>query len=132
LPPLPKDAPTVGPHDGPAYALPQGLGYAEVTNEPKAGERDRTAATAIVVYFLKPDAKGAIEAAPSDVKFQVAPSGRNKAQTVALKADPRSGDPAGGGRFASQPGPYQLEELRGELTGKAGATPFKIEIAGAR
>lgn len=131
LPPLPKDAPTVGPHQGTAYALPGGLGYAEVVNDPRAGERDRAAPTALVVYFLGPDTKAALTPPPSDVKVQVS-SGRTKGQAVPLKADPRPDDPAGGSRFATAPGPYQLEEFRGDLTAKAGATAIKIPIAGAR
>lgn len=131
LPPLPKDAPTVGPHKGPAYALPGGLGYAEIVNEPGADGRDRAAPTAIVVYFLGPDAKASLTPAPTDVKFLVN-SGRGKSQSVALKAEPKADGPAGEGRFASAPGPYQIEELRGELTAKAGDAPVKIPIAGAR
>lgn len=131
LPPMPKDTPTVGPHQGTAYALPDGLGYAEVVNEPSASERDRAAPTAIVIYFLGPDAKAALTPAPTDVKFQVA-SGRGKGQAVSLSAGPKSDDPAGASRFASPTGPYQLEDLHGELTAKAGGKPAKIPIAGAR
>ncbi len=130
LPPLPKDAPTVGPHQGPAYALPDGLGYAEFANDPKADERDRTAPTALVVYFLKSDAKTSLTPPPTDVKFQAA-NGR-RVQAIDLKPTPKADDPAGESRFASQAGPYRLEELRGDLTAKAGATPVKLAIAGAR
>ncbi len=129
-PPLPKDAPTVGPHEGPAFALQDGLGYAEFANDPKAGAGDRAAPTALVVYFLKPDAKTSLEPPPTDVKFQ-STVGR-KVQGFDLKPAPKSDDPAGGSRFASQPGPYRLEELRGELSAKAGPTPVKLTIAGAR
>jgi hypothetical protein len=110
--------------------LPDGLGYAELVNDPKADERERTAPTALVVYFLKPDAKTSASPPPTEVKFQ-ANLGR-KMQTIELKPAPKSDDPAGEGRFASQPGPYRLEELRGDLTAKAGTTPVKLSISGAR
>ncbi len=120
----------MGPHQGPAYALPDGLGYAELANDPKAEEQDRTAATALVVYFLKPDAKTSLTPAPTDVKFQATIGRKN--QVIDLKPAPKADDPAGESRFASQPGPYRLEDLRGDLAAKAGGTPVKISIAGAR
>jgi hypothetical protein len=131
LPAMPKDAPTVGPHGGTAFALPDGMGYAEVVNDPPPGERDRSAPTSLVVYFLQPDAKTALSTPPTEVKVQGG-TGRNTAQSVALKAEPKADDPAGASRFATPRGAYQLDEFRGELTAKAGSTPVKITIAGAR
>jgi hypothetical protein len=131
LPPMPKDAPVVGPHQGTAFALPDGLGYAEVVNEPKADERDRKAPTALVIYFLGPDAKAPLATPPTELKLHGS-TGRNTAQSIALKAEPKPDDPAGAGRFITPRGPYQLEEFRGELTAKAGSAPVKIAIGGVR
>jgi hypothetical protein len=114
-----------------AYALPKELGYAEVVNEPEAGGRGDPTPTSIVVYFLQKDAKTALTPAPTDVRFLIN-SGRNRIETLAMAAQPKAGDTSGGSRFASKPGPYALNLIRGELNATAGGSPVKIPVIGTR
>lgn len=123
-----------GPHHGMTLRLPDDLGYAELVNEPPSGGASSSAPTALVVYFLAADGKAPMATPPSDVKAKVelASSRRAEQETLDLKPDPRSDDPAGACRFASRTGAYGLGTLRGELTGNAQSHPFKLEIAGGR
>ena len=131
LPPPSKDAPKVGPHQGIAYALPNEQGYAEVVNEPAVEGRGGTTPTSIVVYFLEPDAKTSLAQTPEEVKFNVN-AGRSGTRTVALRAEPKAEDPVGKSRFASDTGPYRIEELRGDLIVTLGGNPIKISVAEGR
>ena len=122
------------PHGGTTLRLPDDLGYAELVNEPEptgAREGDKTA---LVVYFLSPDGTTAMSPAPSEVtaKVELAVSRKNSQQTLELKKEPRSDDPAGSSRFASALGSYNLGSMRGQLTGNAGSKPFVLTIAGGR
>lgn len=126
-PPPPKDAAVAGPHDGVAYALPDGVGYAEVVNEPPVTDRAETP-TSVVVYFLASDAKAPLTPSPTDVKLQI-DRARKGSETLALKAEPKSG---GANRFASAPGPNDVQALHGRLTAKLGGKPINILISGAR
>jgi hypothetical protein len=131
-PPTPAlDASKIGPHEGMAYALPGGQGYAEVVNEPIVEARGDAPPTSIVVYFLGSDAKTSSTQTPTDVKVIMNP-GKPTTKTVTLKAEPKAGDPAGGSRFASEPGPYRITELRGELVATLGAGPIKISVVEGR
>jgi hypothetical protein len=131
LPPAPKGAPTIGPHQGTAFALPNNAGLAEVVNEPEPTGRGNAAATAVVVYFLKPDASTPLTPPPTQVRVRV-DQGERKQETLELKAEPRSSDPTGAARFASKTGPYALFDLRGVLTGSAGGSEFKVTLSGVR
>jgi hypothetical protein len=123
-PPLPsKDASKIGPHQGMAYALPDGQGYVEIVNEPKVEERTNKTPTALVVYFLGADAQTAMISGPSDVKFNLNP-GKSDAQTIDLKP----GGSADAGRFASEVGPFRVEDLRGELIAQVNGKPIKIAV----
>jgi hypothetical protein len=121
------------PHHGTILSLPDGLGCAELVNEPESDGRGDTP-TALVVYFLTPDGKAAMTPPPSEVKAKVsmAQSRQGKQETLDLKPEPKSGDPAGESRFASKSGPYALTTIRGELSGKAKDKPFTLEFAGGR
>jgi hypothetical protein len=126
-----KEASKIGPHEGMAYALPEGQGYAEVVNEPPVEERGVKTPTSIVVYFLGGDAKSPSTLTPTEVKFVVNP-GKNDTKTIPLKAEPKAGDPASGNRFVSEPGPYRLSELRGELLATVGANAIKVPVVEGR
>jgi hypothetical protein len=133
LPPAPvsKDAPRVGPHQATAFALADDLGYVEFVNEPPVEERGSSTPTPIVVYFLDKDAKASSNLSPTDVKFRI-DQGQKGSRTVDLKSEPKGDDPAGGCRFTSTPGPFRIDELRGELTANAGGKPVKASLVGAR
>jgi hypothetical protein len=127
IPAATKEPTKIGPHQGIAYPLPDGLGFVEIVNEPEVEERGSKVSTSLVVYFLGSDAKVSMTSPPSDVKFNLNP-GKPDAKSLVLKAEPKAGDPAGAGRFASETGPYRIEELRGELVATVGGKPVSIPI----
>jgi hypothetical protein len=133
LPPAPvsKDAPKIGPHQATAFAMADDLGYVEFVNEPPVEDRGSSTPTSIVVYFLDKDAKLSSTLSLTDVKFRI-DQGQKGSRMVDLKSEPKSGDPAGGCRFTSTPGPFRIDELRGELTANVGNKLVKISLAGAR
>jgi hypothetical protein len=133
LPPAPvsKDAPKLGPHQATAFALADDLGYVEFVNDPPVEERGSSTPTSIVVYFLDGEAKASSALSPTDVKFRI-DQGPKGSRAVELKLEPKTGDPAGGCRYSSGPGPFRIEELRGELTANAGGKPIKVPLVGAR
>jgi hypothetical protein len=136
----PVNAPTaVAPHHGKIIALPENQGFVELTNEPEVSDRRNPQPTSIVAYFLQSDGKSPMSPAPTDVSLAinegVGKDGRAKpgsTQTVPLSAEPRSDDSAGAGRFASTPGPYDLEGIRGTLSAKIGGQLVSIPFAGGR
>ena len=128
-----------GPHLGTTLQLPDKKGYVELVNEPEVKDRRSNQPTAIVAYYLQPDAKSALTPAPSDVRFSIDSGGgrdsrsqRGGSQILPLSAEPKSDDPAAGARFASKPGPYQLSNLRGTLNAKIDGQEVSIIFQGAR
>src|SRR5262249_28246738 len=118
----PAPEPTVlpGPHHGTTLQLPEQMGYVELVNEPEVKDRRSTEPTALVAYFLKDDAQSPLDPLPSAVKFAIdggggrdgrARKGSGSPEVLPLGAEPKSGAPAGAGRFVSKPGPYQLANL---------------------
>lgn len=130
-PPAPKDAPTVGPHQGTAFALPNGSGLVEIVNEPEPSDRGKAASTAIVAYFLQPDGRTALSPAPTNVKVRL-DVGKDSAANLDLKPEPKSGDPASAARFTTKTGPYALPDIRGELSATVGGSDFKAVLSGVR
>jgi hypothetical protein len=138
---LPTDQQTVlkGPHHGTTLQLPDKKGFVELVNEPEPADRRSTEPTSIVAYFLKIDAKSPLDPAPSDVSFAVDSSNGRDArsrnptpQAIALASEPKSDDPAGAARFASKPGPYQLDNLRGKLNAKIDGQAVSVAFGGSR
>jgi hypothetical protein len=137
----PTDQQTVlnGPHHGTTLQLSEKTGFVELVNEPQPTDRRSNEPTSLVAYFLKMDAQTPLEPAPTDVSFTVDSGGgrdargtKGAAQVIALAAEPKSDDPAGAGRFASKPGPYQLQNLRGTLNAKIEGQTASIVFAGRR
>ena len=122
----------VGPHKGTTIRLPDDKGFVELTNEPGIQARGSREPTAIVAYFLKMDETSAMDPAPSDVRLVLAAPGKKGSETIPLSAEPKSGDPAGGSRFASKPGPHHLDTLRGTLSAKIDGQEVSLPIAGSR
>jgi hypothetical protein len=122
----------VGPHHGITLRLPGDKGYVELTNEPEVSGRGSREPTAIVAYFLKPDGASAMEPAPSEVRLVLTQARTKGTETVALAAEPKSDDPAGGSRFASKPGPHHLAVLRGELNAKIDGEEVSLPVSGSR
>jgi hypothetical protein len=129
--PAPPSRPKVGPHGAAMYPLPGGAGFAELVNEPEVTDRRAAPTTAIVAYFFQGDAKSPLSPGPSDVRV-VLDQGRKRSESLPLKSDPKSDDPAGGCRFATKLGPYLLEGLRGKLTGTVNGQPFDLSFVSGR
>src|SRR5262249_44751036 len=102
----------VGPHQGVAHLLPGDRGYLEVVNEPEPADIRSPTPTAIVLYFLDPSGKAAMAAPPTEVTVKVN-RGPSRTETVPLRPEPKSDDPAGSARFASKTGAFALAGLRG-------------------
>jgi hypothetical protein len=135
-PPEPTVVPR-GPHHGTTLRLPDAKGFVELVNEPEVRDRRKNEPTAIVAYYLQPDAKSALNPPPSDVSFTIDSGGGDRGRSgapksVPLQAEPRSDDPAGASRFASQPGPYPLANLRGWLNAKLDGQPVVVVLQGGR
>jgi hypothetical protein len=120
-----------GPHDGTAYPLPDDQGFAEIVNEPPVNDRRTDTTTAIAVYFLQPDGKTALAPPPTEVSIRIE-MGRQKPETLALKSEPKSDDPAGASRFVSKRGPYVIEGLRGRLKATVAGKGMDREFVAGR
>ena len=127
------------PHHGTVITLPDDRGLVELVNEPEVNDRRKPEPTAIVAYFLQKDGKLPMSPSPDDVSFTMMTSadrgGRTKpgsGDRIPLKAEPKSEDPLGAGRFASKVGPFALTGIRGKLTAKIGGQEISSEFAGSR
>ena len=119
-----------GPHRGPSYALPDNLGFVEVLAEPLGvGSLKKAPEVVLAVYFLGPDRKAALSPSPTDVKIVAHLPGEDAPRTITLSASPKPGDPAGGLRFASATGPYDLDELRGEVQANVADKPVSVPFS---
>ena len=105
------------PHGGVVFALPGDSGFGEVVIEFEKGAKQAKGSvkSQVVVYFLSADRKSAMAALPNHVSAKLIPPDQEPV-TVELKPQPRSKDAAGAGRFASQAGKYDYDELKIELT----------------
>jgi hypothetical protein len=118
--------------------LPGDKGFVELLNEPEPSDRSRPEPTSIAAYYLQSDGKSPLTPAPTDVKFEIDAGRRNPrvkeapTGTIPLSAEPKSGDPAGAGHFASKPGPYILDDLRGTLSAKIGGEEIAVSFAERR
>jgi hypothetical protein len=128
-----------GPHHGTTLQLPEKKGYVELVNEPEVKDRRSNEPTSIVAYYLQSDAKTPLSPLPSDVSFQIAVSGgrggrgaKDSPKSVPLTPEPKADDPAGAGRFASKPGPYQLPNLRGTVNSTIDGQQVSIVFQGGR
>jgi hypothetical protein len=130
--PIPPPALNVqGPHDGNSSRLPDDRGFVEIVNEPEVPSRASKQPTSIVAYFYQPDGKTPMTPPPSDVRV-VLDLGRRRTEKLAMKAEPKSGDTSGACRFASKTGPYQLPNLRGQLSASVGGRQVDIIFEGER
>ena len=141
-PPIEQQTVINGPHRGTTLQLPEKKGFVELVNEPQPTDRRSDEPTALVAYFLKIDGKTPLEPAPTDVSFSVTTAGgggrggrgqqQAAAKSVPLAAEPKTDDPSGGCRFASRPGPYLLDGIRGTLNARIDGQAASLSFAGAR
>lgn len=107
----------VGPHGGVAVPLGE-RGYAEILVDVKGGSQ-----TTLVAHFLEPDRKAPLAATPTNVTANLKlPTGESPSVSFSPQGD------AAAKRFVSNPGDYNFDELRGELSatldGEAFTAPF--------
>jgi hypothetical protein len=69
----------------------------------------------VVVYLLDPELKAPLTSAPTEISVKIIPPVGDPA-TLSLKPDPDAKDPLAKQRFASAPGKYDYDELKGEIT----------------
>jgi hypothetical protein len=116
-------------HGGIMVPLADNEAYVELLNgNPEKGVKDP--GTPIVAYVLQPDMKTPLAEAPTSVEVKIGtPKGD---QVVPLKAAPDSGDPAGSTRFLSEPGPFVLNQIGGEVTVQVGGKSLTGKFRGPR
>jgi hypothetical protein len=136
--PIEQQVAISGPHRGMTLQLPEKKGFVELVNEPEPRDRRSNEPTSLVAYFLKIDGKSPLEPAPSDVSFAIDGGGgrdgrsKNGPQSVPLAAEPKADDPAGASRFASKPGPYVLDGIRGTLSAKVDGQSASVTFSAGR
>ncbi|RUL81742.1 hypothetical protein [Tautonia sociabilis] len=112
-PPSPgSTGPALGPHGAPTLPL-GGLGFAEVVVEPVAPNRPQVE---LAVYLLGPDGSSPLSATPTEVRASVTHPESPGPIPVTLSSRPDPSSPAGAGRYASEPGRFDYDELAGEVT----------------
>ncbi len=129
-PKLPPPAIVQGPHGGAAYDLREGVGFAEVVNDPPLERGREETPTAIVIYFLGPDGKKAMTPAPTDVTMMEIV--KTEKTSIPLKSSPDSSDPAGGAKFVSEPGLYALGTIRAEVGAQVEGKVISFSIGADR
>jgi hypothetical protein len=140
--PIEQQAAISGPHQGATLQLPDKKGFVELINDPRPRDRRSNEPTSLVAYFLKMDGKSPLEPAPTDVSFTIDTAARGRggrgkgaassSQSVPLAPEPKPDDPAGASRFASKPGPYLLDAIRGTLSAKVDGQDASVNFAGGR
>lgn len=125
----PALATAVGPHGGPALPLPGGKGYAEIVVEPAQAATKSGRQVVLAVYFLRSDLKAALTPPPTEVAATVTTPAKPEPTPVSLAPKPIKSDPIAAARFASAVGPYDFDELRGELSGTVDGQPFTRAFA---
>jgi hypothetical protein len=110
----------IGPHGGPAVALPDDRGYVEIVSEATRTGTDPV----VAAYFLKPDLKTPLVPPPGDARIRTGDS------EVPLSASPGpTRDPAGAGRMVSGPLPIDPDRIAGELSVTVDGQPFTAPFA---
>lgn len=100
-------------HGGILVPLTDKQAYVELLNG-KREMKGNVAETTIVAYLLQSDMKTPLSETPTSVEIKIGtPRGE---QVIALKASPDSTDPLGSARFVSPSGPFELNQVGGEVT----------------
>lgn len=112
-----------GLNGGTAFPIPGDLGYAEVVVERGRPGQPVT----LAVYFLDSTAKMPISSDPEQVRAKLVIPVEDSPKEVKLTAKPKNGK-SEGKRYATEPGNYDFDELKGELfvtlAGKEVTVPF--------
>jgi hypothetical protein len=126
---VPAQLPTSNLHGGVLVLLPENGGYVELLNE-GSQRRSGVNQTRIVAYVLQHDQKTAIAQQPTSVSVNLALPGGSKA--VPLSLAPAADYPVGNARFASEPGPFELDRIGGEVTVAVGGKTLTGAFRGPR
>ncbi len=112
--PVESSVPTSSEHHGGILIpLTDRQAYVELLNG-KREMKGKVAETTIVAYLLQTDMKTPLAETPTSVEIKVGtPKGE---QVIALRASPDSSDPLGNARFVSSSGPFELNQVGGEVT----------------
>jgi hypothetical protein len=116
-------------HGGILIPLTDKQAYMELLNG-KREMRGNVSETTLVGYLLQPDLKSPFPETPTSVEIKMGTPQGDKA--VALKAAPDSTDPLGGSRFISAPGPFELNQVGGEVTVHVGGKTLSGTFRGPR
>jgi hypothetical protein len=119
---------TAGPQDGPAIPLPDNQGYAEVVLDRTGVIPGKAGGARINVYFLIQDLKSSFVPVPTDVTVKAVPPD-GEPVNLKLKHEPAQGKEIDKSRFASPPGNFDYDELRGEATATVGGKPVTQPFA---
>jgi hypothetical protein len=116
-------------HGGILIPLTDKQAYVELLN----GKREKNGKgyeTTLVAYLLQSDQETPFAETPTSVQISIGtPSGE---QLVALKAAPDSTDPLGSARFVSISGPFELNQVGGEVTVQVGSKTLSGTFRGPR
>jgi hypothetical protein len=118
----------IGPRGGTALPLPDGTGYLEPILERPGAGKAKTAKVVLAVYFVGGDGKSPLASLPTSVTASLTLPTQAEPVTVSLSPKPQGNEPAARGRFATEPGDFDFDELRGELhitrDGQESTVPF--------
>jgi hypothetical protein len=116
-------------HGGILIPLSDKQAYMELLNG-KREKKGKAFETTLVAYLLSGDLKTAFAETPQSVEIKIgAPGGE---RVVALKAAPDSSDPLGSARFVSPSGPFELNQVGGEVTVQVGGNTLSGTFRGPR
>jgi hypothetical protein len=121
--------PTSELHGGILIPLTDKQAYVELLNG-KREKKGKVYQTTLVAYLLQSDHETAFPETPQSVEIKIGVPGGE--QLVALKAAPDSSDPQGSSRFVSMPGPFELNQVGGEVTVQVGGKTLSGTFRGPR
>lgn len=106
----------VGLRGGTVQALPNNQGYAEIVVEPASTSSSGNGNAVLAVYLLQTDMKSPLDLVPDEVSATVTTPDDPTPKPVALSKQPIEGKSDTSSRYASTPGPFDYDELRGQVS----------------
>jgi hypothetical protein len=116
-------------HGGILIPLTDNQAFLELLNG-KREKKGKGYETNLIAYLLQPDRKSPFSETPTSVEVKMGtPKGE---QVITLKALADSTDPLGSSRFVSTPGPFELNQVGGEVTVQVGGKTLSGTFRGPR
>jgi hypothetical protein len=122
--------PTSELHGGILIPLTDKQAYVELLNGKRQKKGKAAYETTLVAYLLGSDHETAFQEKPESVEIKIGTA--TGEQLVALMAAPDSTDPVGAARFVSIPGPFELNQVGGEVTVRVGGKTLSGTFRGPR